>query len=61
MNKIIDKLLPCQRRWVLKRCRLEMLVRRNHVDLSDPKYEELFLKYGTREILETIRRILRHR
>jgi hypothetical protein len=38
---------------------VEILVRRNGVDLRQPKYEELFLKYGNREIYETILRILR--
>jgi hypothetical protein len=36
------------------------LAKRNHLDFSDPKYEELFLKYGTRELYEAFLRILRH-
>jgi len=38
---------------------VEMLVRRNHLNIKDPHYKELFLKYGTREIYESILRILR--
>ncbi|MBG87514.1 MAG: hypothetical protein CMO80_11525 [Verrucomicrobiales bacterium] len=38
---------------------VEHLVRRNGIDLSSPEYEEWFLKYGSREIYETIRRIVR--
>ena len=38
---------------------VQMLVRRNHLNIKDPHYKELFLKYGTREIYETILRILR--
>jgi hypothetical protein len=38
---------------------LEMLVKRNRLDLRDPKYRELFLKYGTPEIYETILRLTR--
>jgi hypothetical protein len=38
---------------------VEMLVRRNGLDLRDPRREELFLKSGTREIYETFLR-LRH-
>jgi len=38
---------------------VEMLVRRNHLNIKDPHYKEFFLKYGTREIYETILRILR--
>jgi hypothetical protein len=37
-----------------------ILVRRNGVDLRDPHYEQLFLKYGTREIYETFLRLLRN-
>ena len=33
---------------------IEMLVRRNHLDLRQPGYEALFRKYGNREIYETI-------
>ena len=39
---------------------VEMLVRRNGLNLLDPRYEALFLKYGTREIYDTFVRILRH-
>lgn len=39
---------------------VEMLARRNGLDLNTPHYEALFLKYGTREIYETFLRILRH-
>ncbi|MBM3882944.1 MAG: hypothetical protein FJ387_25030 [Verrucomicrobia bacterium] len=39
---------------------VEMLVRRNRLDLRDPRYEQLFLKYGTREIYETFVRLLRN-
>ena len=38
---------------------VEMLVRRNKLDITQLKYEELFLKYGSREIYETFVRILR--
>jgi hypothetical protein len=38
---------------------VEMLVRRNNLDLRNPRYEQMFLKYGSREIYETLRRILR--
>jgi hypothetical protein len=38
---------------------VEMLARRNRLDLRDPRYEELFLKYGNREIYETFLRVLR--
>jgi hypothetical protein len=38
---------------------VELLVRRNQLDISLPQYEQLFLKYGTREIYETFLRILR--
>ncbi len=37
---------------------VEVLVRRNRIDLRQPKYEQLFLKYGNREIYETILRIV---
>jgi hypothetical protein len=40
---------------------LEVLLRRHRIDLSEPHYEALFLKYGTRELYETFVRILRHR
>lgn len=39
---------------------VEMLIRRNKIDLLQPRYEQLFLKYGTREIYDTILRIIRH-
>src|ERR1043166_5769070 len=35
---------------------VEMLARRNKLNLADSHYEALFLKYGTREIYETILR-----
>ncbi len=38
---------------------VEMLVRRNKIDLRNPHYEQLFLKYGTRELYETFDRIVR--
>jgi len=38
---------------------VEMLARRNKIDLASKHYEELFLKYGSREIYETILRTLR--
>jgi hypothetical protein len=39
---------------------VEILVRRNGLDLSAPRYEQLFLKYGTREIYDTFLRLLRN-
>lgn len=39
---------------------VEILVRRNGINLSEPRYEQLFLKYANREIYETIKRIVRH-
>ena len=39
---------------------VEMLIRRNGINLADPRYEKLFLKYGSREIYDTLVRILRH-
>ena len=39
---------------------VEELIRANKVDISQPIYEKLFLKYGTREIYETFLRILRY-
>ena len=39
---------------------VEVLIRRNKLDILNPKYEDLFLKYGNREIYETFLRILRH-
>jgi hypothetical protein len=38
---------------------IEMLVRRNDLKLREPRYEQLFLKYGTREIYETFLRLTR--
>lgn len=37
---------------------VEMLIRRNGLDISQSHYKELFLKYGTLEIYETFCRIL---
>lgn len=37
---------------------IEILVRRNKVNIRDPRYEQLFLKYGTREIYETFLRLM---
>ena len=39
---------------------VEMLARRHGLNLSDPHYEALFLKHGTRELLDTFIRILSH-
>lgn len=39
---------------------VQMLIRRNNLDITTAKYEELFLKYGSREIYETILRVLKH-
>ena len=39
---------------------VEILARRHRLDLHDPRYEQLFLKYGTREIYDTFLRLLRH-
>lgn len=39
---------------------VEVLVRRNGLNLSDPRYEQLFLKYGNRELYDTFLRLLRH-
>lgn len=36
---------------------VEMLIRRNHLDLRQPDYEKLFLKYGNLEIYETLLRL----
>ena len=36
---------------------VEMLVRRNRLDLREPDYEKLFLKYADREIYETLLRL----
>jgi hypothetical protein len=38
---------------------VEMLIRRNEINLSDPRYEQLFLKYGNRELYDTFVRLLR--
>ncbi len=38
---------------------LEVLIRRHGLDLRDRRYEQLFLKYGTRELYETFLRLLR--
>lgn len=38
---------------------IEILVRRNGLDLKEPRYEALFLKYGTRELYDTFLRLLR--
>ncbi len=37
---------------------VEILIRRNHVDLKSARYEYLFTKYGSREIYETFLRLL---
>jgi len=39
---------------------VEILVRRNGLNLRDRRYEELFLKYGNREIYESFLRLLRN-
>jgi hypothetical protein len=39
---------------------VEKLARANNLNLAEPRYEEIFLKYGTREIYETLIRVLRH-
>lgn len=38
---------------------VEVLLRRNLIDLRQSHYEQLFLKYGTREIYNTFLRLLR--
>ncbi|MGV3773876.1 MAG: hypothetical protein ACO1QB_13315 [Verrucomicrobiales bacterium] len=38
---------------------VEMLIRRNKIDLTQEHYRNLFLKHGTSEIYETILRILK--
>lgn len=38
---------------------VEVLLRRHNIDLREPRYEALFLKYGSRELYETFIRILR--
>jgi len=40
---------------------VEMLLRRNSVTLEEPRYRDLFLKYGNRELYETFVRLLRER
>ena len=39
---------------------VEMLVRRHGLNLREPRYEQLFLKFGSRELYDTFLRILRH-
>lgn len=39
---------------------VELLARHNQLDLTQPHYEQLFLKHANREIYDTILRILRH-
>lgn len=39
---------------------VEILVRRNRIKLSDPHYEQLFLKYGNRDLYETFVRLGRN-
>ncbi len=39
---------------------VEVLLRRHEINLGDPHYETLFLKYGTHELYEAFVRILRH-
>lgn len=39
---------------------VEILVRRHGLDLRDRRYEELFLRYGNREIYDTFLRLLRN-
>lgn len=38
---------------------VEILTRRNGLNLSDPHYEQLFLKYGNQELYDTFLRLLR--
>ena len=38
---------------------VEILVRRHKLNLHDPRYEQLFLKYGNRELYDTFLRLLR--
>ena len=38
---------------------VEILIRRNGLDLGNPRYEQLFLKYGNRELYDAFLRILR--
>lgn len=39
---------------------VETLIRRNGVSLDDPRYEQLFLKYGNRQLYDTFVRLLRN-
>jgi hypothetical protein len=39
---------------------VELLVRRHRLNLHDPRYEKLFLKYGTPELYDTFLRLLRN-
>lgn len=39
---------------------VEMLVRRNKLELESEHYRNLFLKYGDQKLYDTFRRILRH-
>lgn len=39
---------------------VEILARRNGLKLSDPHYEQLFVKYGSREIYDTFLRLWRN-
>jgi hypothetical protein len=39
---------------------VEVLLRRHEINLTDPHYKALFLKYGSPELYETFVRILRH-
>ena len=39
---------------------VETLCRRNGLNLSDPRYEQLFLKYGSRELYDSFVRLLRN-
>ncbi len=38
---------------------VELLLRRNSIDLRQSQYEQLFLEYGTREIYESFLRLWR--
>jgi hypothetical protein len=39
---------------------IEMLARRNNLDLSREHYRDMFLKHGTEQIYQTMLRILKH-
>lgn len=39
---------------------VEILLRNHQINLSDPHYRELFLKYGTQELYDTFVRLLHH-